>query len=187
MTPNHEARRVRVTVNHVGVSVTDLEKATEWYRTVLGMELIRGPLEFDAANPSAAAHRDVFGPQWGGVRIAFLTTANGVGVELFQFTEPAAVRRAENFDYWRSGIFHMCVTTEDVAALAGDIEAMGGRQRSEIHETRPGVHTCYCEDPDGNILEITSANFEVQNANRWSRDIETGLHAGSTRDGVAPR
>ncbi|ATY11245.1 hypothetical protein CU254_12785 [Amycolatopsis sp. AA4] len=152
--------------NHAGLSVTDLDKAVEWYSGVFGLRLIRGPLTLDVAAPGNEPPADIFGPRWKRARIAHLATANGTGIELFEFEDPAAERRAENFDYWRTGIFHIAFTCPDIEDAARRIEESGGRRRSGFHEVAPGCVVCYCEDPFGNILELVNRSYEQVNANR---------------------
>jgi len=43
----------------------------------------------------ATIMRTIFGPQLGRVKICHMISANGVGIELFQFIEPAAESRLE--------------------------------------------------------------------------------------------
>jgi catechol 2,3-dioxygenase-like lactoylglutathione lyase family enzyme len=41
-----------------------------------------------------------------------------------------------------------------VAATVERLEAHGGKRRSAIHGALPGPVYCYCEDPDGNVIEV---------------------------------
>jgi catechol 2,3-dioxygenase-like lactoylglutathione lyase family enzyme len=152
--------------NHAGISVTDLDKAVDWYCDVFGLRLIRGPLTLDIDAPDSEPPADIFGPRWKKARIAHLATANGVGIELFEFVDPPAERRADNFDYWQTGIFHIALTCPDVESVARRLEARGGRRRSRLHEVAPGCVVCYCEDPFGNIVELVNRSYEQVNANR---------------------
>lgn len=152
--------------NHAGLSVTDLDQAVDWYRDVFGLRLIRGPLTLDIAAPDSGPPADIFGPQWKRTRIAHLSTANGTGIELFEFGDPAAERRVDNFDYWRTGIFHIAFTSPDIEDTARRVEECGGKRRSQLHEVAPGCVVCYCEDPFGNILELVNRSYEQVNANR---------------------
>jgi catechol 2,3-dioxygenase-like lactoylglutathione lyase family enzyme len=36
------------TINHVAVSVPDLDKAVKWYQEVFGFTVVNGPVEFEA-------------------------------------------------------------------------------------------------------------------------------------------
>jgi len=135
-------------IAHVGISVPELEPALRWYSGVLGFEPL-GRITRVRANEGHAGvvAADVLGP--GSFRQGQLVGGNGVGLELFEFDEPATGRR---------GIFHMCLVAPDVAATAERIGASGGRRTSQIwpiFEGEPYV-MCYCEDPFGNVVELYS-------------------------------
>jgi len=93
-----------------------------------------------------------------------MSSPNGVGIELFQFLEPRAERREgdSNFEYWKTGFFHIAVTEANVKDLAERIASSGGMQRTEVMELAPGSDKkiCFCEDPFGNIIEIYSHSYE---------------------------
>jgi catechol 2,3-dioxygenase-like lactoylglutathione lyase family enzyme len=158
------------TVAHVGVTVTDLDRALRWYGEVLDLEPIGGPVEVQAQQGhGGAVAADVFGPRFGRFRQAHLTSANGVAIELFEFLEPKTERRRESFEYWKTGIFHLCLATPDIVRLAERIAGNGGRLRSSrVWEIFPGepYRTCYCEDPDGNVIELYSHSHERTYSNR---------------------
>jgi catechol 2,3-dioxygenase-like lactoylglutathione lyase family enzyme len=40
------------TINHIAVSVTDLDKAVKWYKEVFGFTVVNGPVEFEADDSS---------------------------------------------------------------------------------------------------------------------------------------
>jgi catechol 2,3-dioxygenase-like lactoylglutathione lyase family enzyme len=157
-------------LGHVGVSVPDLDRAVEWYRDVLGFDVISGPEEVDAADGHAGrAATAVFGPALRRMRMAHLVTANGVGIELFEFVDPRHERRAESFEYWKSGFFHICVIAREIEELATRIVATGGRMRTErIWEAFEGepYRWCYCEDPFGNVIEVHTHSDERVYSNR---------------------
>lgn len=105
---------------------------------------------------------DVFGQGWQKFRIAHLSTADRIGVEIFQFQ--GAERPANNFDYKKSGVFHFCVQDPDVEGLAAKIVAAGGKQRMPVRYYFPDekpYRMVYMEDPFGNILEIYSHSYEL--------------------------
>jgi len=157
-------------LNHVAVSVTDIELAMRWYRDVMGMTVLMEPVEISTMPlKSGDEHlsnlvRMVFGPKLGKFLICHMSSPNGVGVELFQFLEPKAERREEdsNFEYWKTGFFHIAVTEANVKDLAERIASSGGKQRTEVMELAPGSgkKICFCEDPFGNIIEIYSHSYE---------------------------
>jgi catechol 2,3-dioxygenase-like lactoylglutathione lyase family enzyme len=165
-------RRVLRSLAHVGITVTDLDYAIDWYCDILGFELILGPISIDVGagdDHASAGARDVFGDQCQAFRQAHLITANGVGIELFEFVDPPTERPTPAFAYWNVGIFHICVLDPDVEALAERIRQSGGLIRtSSIRESYPGepYRWCYCQDPFGNIIEIYSHPDAQVYANR---------------------
>jgi catechol 2,3-dioxygenase-like lactoylglutathione lyase family enzyme len=154
-------------VNHVAVSVTDINFAVEWYRDVLGLEVLAGPVEISSdgthTDPHLAATvKKIFGPSLGSFLICHLKSENGAGIELFQFLEPASEKRENNFEYWKTGFFHIAFTDPQIDELAEKIALSGGRKRTEVLEIVPGSdkRICFCEDPFGNIIEIYSHSYE---------------------------
>lgn len=152
--------------NHVGITVPDLDAAVAWYRDMLRLNVLGGPMNISKDDePFGEILSDIFGADWAGLRVAFLTTADGIGVELFEFTSPVTPD-ADEVEYWRPGPFHLCVTWPDVEVLARHIAANGGRQRSKVWTLFPGRSVVYCEDPFRNIIEISSGTFDQTWANR---------------------
>src|SRR5262245_41107265 len=154
-------------VNHIAVSVTDITKARDWYRDVLGLTVLMDPVEIAVGSEQTDPHlaalvRAVFGPKLGKFMICHLSTANGVGIELFQFIDPPAEQLQDNFRYWETGFFHIAVTNPDPASLAERISQTGGKKRTGPLELAPGSgkKICFCEDPFGNLIEIYSHSYE---------------------------
>jgi len=149
--------------SHIGISVTDLEKAVDFYSKTFGFYVIMGPTEIQHDESAIGIMcDDVFGKGWGSFRIAHLATADGIGIELFQFVN--SERRQNNFEYWKTGIFHLCVQDPDLEGLAKRIVENGGKQRMPIRYYYPGekpYRMVYCEDPFGNIVEIYSHSYEL--------------------------
>ncbi|MGC4009555.1 MAG: VOC family protein [Pseudomonas sp.] len=123
--------------SHIGLSVTDLDAAVAFYTDVLGWYLIMPPTTISEDGSAIGVMcTDVFGAGWGSFRIAHLSTGDRVGVEIFQF--PNAQRPENNFEYWKTGVFHFCVQDPDVEGLAARIVAAGGKQRMPVREYFPG-------------------------------------------------
>ena len=88
-----------------------------------------------------------------------------MGIELFEFFEPAAVSRQEeenNFEYWKTGYFHSALTEPNIEEIADKIALSRGKRRTDIMELVPGSgkKICFCEDPFGNVIEIYSHSYE---------------------------
>ena len=163
------ARTHPLTMNHVGVSVPDIDAAVAWYGETLGFTMLAAPVEVlnDGSHFGTMA-AEICGPRFGGMKLAHMVSGDGVGLELFQFLEPAHERRADTMEYWKNGFFHLALTHRDVPAMVRRIVDAGGKQRSQIWTVFEGedIQVCYCEDPYGNVLEIISHRYEQIFANR---------------------
>lgn len=152
------------TFSHIGISVPDLDAAVKFYTEVLGWYLIMEPtdvVEDDSAIGKMCT--DVFGPGWKSFRIAHLSTGDRIGVELFEFRNQE--NPENNFEYWKTGVFHFSVQDPNVEELADKIVAAGGKRRMKAPRYYyPGekpYRMIYMEDPFGNILEIYSHSYEL--------------------------
>ncbi|MEL7003468.1 MAG: VOC family protein [Bacteroidota bacterium] len=161
-----------IAVNHIGLTVQEIEKAIEWYGKIFGAKLIIGPLDItpDDSHFGRLAV-DLLGGRLRSGKFAHLITENGVGLELFEFDDPEAGSRVDNMEYWKNGIFHFCVTHPEPQTLADEIVANGGKQRTENWEIFPGSERrlIYTEDPWGNIIEIYSHTYEET----WSYALQS--------------
>lgn len=123
--------------SHIGITVTNLEEAVKFYTEVMGWYLIMEPTEIKADDSAIGVMcNDVFGEGWGSFKIAHLSTGDRIGIELFEF--PNSKRREDNFEYWKTGVFHYSVQDPDVEGLAAKIVANGGKQRMPVREYYPG-------------------------------------------------
>jgi lactoylglutathione lyase family protein len=150
--------------SHIGISVPDLEKAVEFYTGVFGWYTIMPPTKIEEENETAIGIMctDVFGSGWGSFRISHLSTGDRIGIELFEF--PNAQNPENNFEYWKTGVFHFCVQDPDLEGLLEKLVAHGGKQRMPVRQYYPGekpYRMVYCEDPFGNIFEIYSHSYEL--------------------------
>ncbi|HEY0792906.1 MAG TPA: VOC family protein [Chthoniobacterales bacterium] len=156
-------------INHIGLTVENLEEAVAWYQKVLGFQVLMGPLDVTVDDsPLGILLRDFFDPRLKRLRMCHLTTGNGVGFEIFEFIEPKSQRPATDFEYTRGGFYHICVTDPDIEGLIARIVENGGRQRG--HTCKPyagaGYQAAYCHDPFGNVIEVLSHSWEQLQSNR---------------------
>ena len=105
--------------------------------------------------------KDIHGPKPKKMRMAWLRSANQVGLEI-EYVEPKAEGCTDTFEYWKSGFIHIRVTDPDIEGLCKKIYESGGRQRSKIWEVVPdkGIKIVFCEDPFGNIIQIYVHSYE---------------------------
>jgi catechol 2,3-dioxygenase-like lactoylglutathione lyase family enzyme len=135
----------------------------KWYREVLGFTTVKQTEEFVVDDSLIGmAVKDIHGPRLKKMRMAWLSSANQIGFEIIEYVEPKAERRLDNFEYWKSGFIHICITDPNIEELCKRISESGGKQRSKIWEIVPdkGYKIAFCEDPFGNVIEIYDHSYE---------------------------
>jgi lactoylglutathione lyase family protein len=153
-----------VCLNHIGVTVPDLDRAVDFYVKALGLYVVVGPTNIVRdESPVGQMCDDIFGTNWVSFRIAHLSTLDGIGVELMQFA--ATSHEPQPFEYTRPRVQHICFQDPDIEGRVALIVRHGGRQRmSAIREFFPGskpYRMVYCEDPFGNIVELYTHSYEM--------------------------
>ncbi|KAH7148223.1 Glyoxalase/Bleomycin resistance protein/Dihydroxybiphenyl dioxygenase [Dactylonectria macrodidyma] len=155
----------RFSLNHVAISVPDLEDAIEWYTKVFSLTVLMPPITQDrSADPTPNAFK-VYPPDCNKFRVAFLSagSAGVAGLELFEFEDPSIESGCEaNFlrDYKRGGYFHIALTTADVNATAEKVEQNGGKRIGPNMPLSLNHVACYVEDKWGNAIELITGSFE---------------------------
>ncbi|KAF9887857.1 hypothetical protein FE257_009517 [Aspergillus nanangensis] len=145
-------------INHVAVSVRDITAVVDWYSQHMGFQLIGTITHLKRSATPTAAIFQIYLANLNEVKIAYMTTGNGVGFEVFQFVDPAPVA-SDSFEYNRCGFFHICVTDANPTKLAQTVIQAGGRQIG-IMTNIAGNECLYLADPWGNVVEVLSTSFE---------------------------
>ena len=150
--------------SHIGITVTDLDAAVEFYTKTLGFYVIMEPTAVEEENETAIGQMciDVFGESWGSFRIAHLSTGDRIGIELFEFKNNKEQKPV--FEPFKPGLFHFSLQDPDVEGLVNKVVEAGGKQRMPIREYYPGekpYRMCYVEDPFGTVFEIYSHSYEL--------------------------
>jgi catechol 2,3-dioxygenase-like lactoylglutathione lyase family enzyme len=157
-----------ISINHIAISVPDVEKGLKWYQEVMGFTIVRGPVELTSDNIQVGkALNNIFGSKFKKLRIVWMSSANNIGVEIFQFIQPKQLIKKKQIEYWSGGVIHIAVTERNIEDLLSRVTKTGGKQISKIWELDPKKHhkLVFCSDPFGNIIEIYSHSFEQFHAN----------------------
>ena len=141
--------------HHVGVRVSNIADAMQFYRGVLGARVLVDPYEVtgDVAD-SITGHR---GATMRMAQLAFDGDTGGF-VELFEFA-PAELAPDGPVPYTHQQVLHFGLQVDDVDATLASVEAAGGsrvfdpRQMVDA-DTKTVITFCYCRDPDGNVIEL---------------------------------
>ncbi len=150
--------------SHIGITVPDLQKAVNFYTSIMGWYVIMEPATITKEKETAIGQMciDVFGEDWEQFEIAHLSTSDGIGVELFCF--PNGDKSKPEFLPFNTGLFHFCVQDPDIENLTKKIVDAGGKQRMPIREYYPEekpFKMVYVEDPFGIVFEIYTHSYEL--------------------------
>lgn len=133
-----------LTAHHVGTTVTDLDRAVEFYRDVLGFEVLN---RFTVSGESFATGVGV--PDATG-QFAHLD-ADGVRVELVEYDPEGESCTAQSVN--QRGAKHLGFSVDDIEAfyeeLPDDVETL-----SEPQTTSSGAQICFIRDPEENLIEV---------------------------------
>lgn len=143
-------------LDHVGLTVPNLDEAVTFYATLLGAkEVFRlGPLDSRDFPPVdgvdwSLAHVNVLDAKF---TIAMLELSSGGRLELFQYDRPDDRRKSppRNCDY---GGHHIAFRVKDVRACIARGSKLGLKFMAGPIPAN-GQHINYCLDPWGNQLEL---------------------------------
>jgi catechol 2,3-dioxygenase-like lactoylglutathione lyase family enzyme len=133
-------------MDHVGISVKDMEKAIEFYRDVIGME-ISLDREFDA--PLA----QITGLENARARIVHMRLGESV-IELFDYKHPQGRDPRPDHKQADYGLIHLGLMVEDFQKTYQDLKAKGVQFLGEPVEIRPGVFVAYFRGAEGEVCEM---------------------------------
>jgi catechol 2,3-dioxygenase-like lactoylglutathione lyase family enzyme len=135
-------------LEHVGLSVADLERSIAFYRDTLGFTVAR-VLEV----PPAMRLGDVVGLPPSTARIAHLTLGAAM-LELFEYQDPEGRPIPPDRSHADHGFNHVGLTSTDARADFRRLHAQGVEFIGEPLEFRPGVWIVYFRGPDGEFCEL---------------------------------
>ncbi|RLM53838.1 VOC family protein [Halobellus sp. Atlit-31R] len=137
-----------LTAHHVGITVSDLDRAVGFYRDVLGLDV---DSRFSVAGDAFATGVDVDGAS---ADFAHLD-AGDIRLELVEYDPVDDTAVASELGLNAPGAAHVGLAVDDVesvyAALPERVETL-----SEPQTTESGTTICFLEDPEGNLVEILS-------------------------------
>jgi catechol 2,3-dioxygenase-like lactoylglutathione lyase family enzyme len=141
--------RVR-SFSHVGITVSDFNRAVQFYWKVFGcplvgvadtpVERIRGffGVTEEAANPT--------------LKIGWIRIPGGAVIEIFEFRPDRPAREVE---WSRIGLTHICFNVRNTRRWYDYLVAQGVECLGPPMQAPRGHWLFFCRDLDGNLIEIT--------------------------------
>ena len=144
-------------VEHIGLTVPDIEAATRFFTNVLGAETLYDIGPFASSDDWMASHLAVH-PRATIRKMRILKVANGPVLELIEFTAPdQRTTLPRNSDY---GGWHLAFYVEDMDKALAAVKANGLEiQSGPVDMTegpRAGLSWLYFKAPWGQQLEFVS-------------------------------
>jgi catechol 2,3-dioxygenase-like lactoylglutathione lyase family enzyme len=139
-------------INHVGVTVRDLDRTLAFYRDFFGIEPLFGGVGENADISKSVGLDDVR------VRFAFIDLGN-TRMELLQYERPLG-RQTQDMRNCDVGAIHVCFDVDDLAAKYEQLKAAGIKfitapiRLDENQGTLAGLEYVYFRDPDGLMLQL---------------------------------
>jgi glyoxylase I family protein len=134
-------------LNHVGMSVANLERSLRFYRDLLGMEVVAREAFSGALYETILALRDASG------EVALVKLGN-LELELFEFSSPAPLSGDLARPVCNHGITHFCIEVSDIDNEYQRLKAAGVTFHCPPLEFPGYAKATYGRDPDGNVIEF---------------------------------
>ena len=135
-------------LEHVGLSVSDLERSIAFYRDIIGLKLVK--VIKVAPEMSLGA---VVGLPPCQARIAHLQLGGSM-LELFEYQEPRGKPITAHSTQADNGFIHAGFSSTDARGDYKRLNSLGVRCIGEPVEFRPGVWIFYFYGPDGEVCEL---------------------------------
>jgi len=135
-------------VNHVGLTVSDIEASVAFYVDVVGMEL-------QVRTTSGGEWFDTLTHNHGAVIDVAMLRSPGVVLQLVHYTHGGAAPVATGHN--RAGNVHLCINVEDVETRRATVVAAGLDATPIVALPPPGMRSFYTSDPDGVPVEFLQA------------------------------
>lgn len=145
-----------IQLRHTGLYVKNLETETKFYKEVFGMHSVCEHLkQADVLIDDLLRHAGA------SILATKLLTEQGrqSGVddmlELLQVLIPQSFVNQEVVpEIYRPGCMHLGFGVDDIDDVVSKIIKNGGTKYTDIHMMNNGNKCCFCQDPEGNWLEL---------------------------------
>lgn len=133
--------------HHVGITVSDLDRAVDFYEDVFGFPVLA---RFSVSGEAFATGVGVPGATG---RFAHLD-GDGIRLELVEYDPECESAHADRVN--EPGAKHLGLSVADVDAFYDSLPE-DVRTLSEPQTTESGTRICFLRDPEGNLVEVLDA------------------------------
>jgi catechol 2,3-dioxygenase-like lactoylglutathione lyase family enzyme len=138
-------------MNHVGISVSDLDRSIEFYKNGLGMEVVSQ--RTFGREKDRGQYDTILGLQGATGRAAMLRLAS-LRLELWEFSFPAPKSSDPHRPVCDHGITHFCIELTDIRSQYEQLKAAGATFHCPPLDFFGKAMATYGRDPDGNVFEL---------------------------------
>jgi catechol 2,3-dioxygenase-like lactoylglutathione lyase family enzyme len=134
-------------VQHIAISVSDMEEALKFYSGLLGLEVMMDmEMEGDPAIEAILGVKDL--------KMRYvLFTGNGAQLNLLEFKNPKGENVAKKLQPYDHAIHHIAFAVDDVEAAYEELTAKGIEFISPPQDTGL-AKACAMRAPDGVVIEL---------------------------------
>lgn len=134
-------------LEHIAISVSNMDRSLAFYRDFLGMEII---MDLNITDDRIGR---VIGASGTKCRIVHLKLGQTV-LEIFCYTNPTGTNKADTMHQYDHGLIHIGFKVTNFHKQVEILKAKGCALLGEPVEFRPGVWIVYFRGPDGEICEF---------------------------------
>lgn len=142
-------------VDHIGLTVPDLDAAVAWFEKVLGAAPVAGTDPFGSDDDALMPQRFKVHPR-ATVKVCIMRLGTGSNIELLEWTSPdQGTKMPATCDH---GAAHICIHVADIDAAAQHlrdhgVEVLGDPMLIEVGDLA-GLRWVYFLTPWGNFMEL---------------------------------
>jgi len=134
-------------MNHVGISVSNIDRSVAFYRDLLAMEVFFAPQPF-----GGSIYETIMRLKGAKGRVAVMRKAD-MEIELFEYLTPVPQPRSADREAYEHGISHFSFEVTDIKSEYERLSAAGVRFHCPPQNFQVALAT-WARDPDGNVFEL---------------------------------
>jgi glyoxylase I family protein len=146
--------------NHVGITVSNLERSIDFYTRILGLDVPPEGWNFSIEGDWLGRMVGSEDPE---IRIAFIPLDHGI-LELLEYQRPTDGLQSATLRNWDVGAMHVCLNINDLAGFYRDNkDTVNFTSEPQVVKGGPwqGGLVVYLHDPDGISVELADTSEDI--------------------------